>query len=116
MSKFTHEHKEQESVRESSDWYSAEIGDYDVLLVKDENVARLSICPRNWNNGARLGILQCHPKSVGELERFAETASDLLRSIAQELREAGLDDLRGRFDIIQDELDERLNALAGDRQ
>lgn len=82
-----------------------------MLVVKSDDLTELHISPRNWNDGLRLGIIKCHPKSVGEIEQLADAAPDLLRTIAKELRELGMDDLRGRWDKLKDDSDAQFEAM-----
>lgn len=100
---FAHTHKEEQTHTKKSDWYSAEIGDYRVLIIMDDDVTRLSISPRNWNDGGRLAVFDCHPKSVAEIEHLAEAAPELFRAIAKEMRDSGFDDLRGKWGKMRDE-------------
>jgi hypothetical protein len=90
---------------------SAELCGYDVIVSTDEHSTHLSIAPVYWQDGLRMGIINCYPKSVAELEKFAEVAGDLFRAIAKELREAGKDDLRTEHEKRMDEMQARFRTV-----
>lgn len=80
---------------------------YDVFVVTEEDgTVRLSIAPEKWDR-IRLGIIQCYPRNVADIEKFADDAHDLFMTIAQNLRAEGKIDLRNRYEKISDEMHER---------
>jgi hypothetical protein len=113
--KFQHRVNEQAQTVKRSDWYSIDdLNGYTVLLVQDEDLTELSIAPKDWG-GLRLGILRCHPKSVADIEKFAEDAPALFRAIADELRALGKDDLRSKWDVMKDEMDAERERIIASR-
>lgn len=103
--KFKHEVREESKSVERTESYHAEHGDYNVLVTRKESHTELSIYPKDFRC-MRLGIIQCHPRTVADIEKFSLVASELFADIARSLREVGLDDLRGDFERTMDELDE----------
>lgn len=103
---------QEESQRvERRETLSTVILDYDVFVVtRGGGVATLSIAPVNWER-IRLGILRCHPKSVADIEKFAEIAGDLFRAIAKEMRKEGKDDLRCDSDKMWDDVQNKINSF-----
>lgn len=102
---FKHERNEEKQIIEATDTYRAKIGDYDVVLTRDEHVTKLWLSPANWNDVIRLPLFDCHPKSATELETLADALPDIFRAIVKELRESGMEDLRGKWDKWRDDMD-----------
>ena len=106
---------EQTEVIKKRETLTAELCGYRVIVSTNENNTHLSIFPVDWQNGIRMGIVECYPKSVSEFDKFAEVAGDLFRAIAKELRDAGKDDLRSEYEKRSDEWQERINKEIGPR-
>lgn len=101
---FKHEIETEERIIETTDKYTAEINGYDVIFTFNErDGAELRIYPIK-SDRLKLGIIQCRPRSVEDLEKFAEEAGDLLKAIALELRDLGKDDLRDKYEIANAKL------------
>lgn len=98
---------EQTEIRKRRETLKAEMCGYDVWVTTDEQNTHLTVSPVDWQNGIRMGIFDCYPKSVAEIEAFAEVAGDLFRAIAKEMREAGKDDLRSEWEKRSDEFREQ---------
>ena len=99
---FHHRVREETTLLRKTETWEAEINGYDVIMsIADDRTAELVIW-KSPRDGLRLGTLTCHPKSVADVERFAEDAPALFREIAQGLREAGKDDLRNDSDRHRD--------------
>lgn len=103
---FTQRVREQTEIRKRHETWSAEVNGYEVLFHReDDGYAELAIYRPREHPPMRLGIIECHPKSVADLEHFAAEAGALLAEVARELREAGLDDLRSASEKWQDEFE-----------
>lgn len=113
MGKFKLRVNESEKITERSETLTAEIMGYGVWVDTDKHLTRMSISPVNWGNPMRVGIVQLHPKTVAELEHFADIAGDLFRAIAEGLREAGKDDLRSPHEREMDEWKEQFEKIGG---
>lgn len=108
------EHKVEESTERTKrrEQWTAKIGEYDVMLTRDENDTRLNIYRyRSDGHGLRLGIIECRPRSVGDLRAFAEDAAHLFAGIAKGLAAAGLDDLRDSWERIRDDHEARVAEM-----
>jgi|SRR5580700_4146735 hypothetical protein len=98
-----HRHGSKKEIREESDIWSGEFGQYQFILSKDSHNCELSMYKEGQVDHLRVGIMRCHPRSVEELEVFAEDCRELLLHIAKEIRALGFDDLRSDFEKKVDE-------------
>lgn len=108
---FRHEVKESQTVISKQDYYTAKIEGYDVIFEHDNNGARLKLYPNSEHHGIRLGLIECCPDNVADLEQFADHAATLFRGIARELRALGKSDLRSKWEIEHEDLMESLSLL-----
>lgn len=97
--------REEQQLISRSESHSGRYEDYEFTLHMSENRRFISVLRFNDHSYLRLGIIEFTPKSVSDIEAFAEKASDLFRTIAKELREAGFDDLRDEWDKRHDEIE-----------
>jgi len=111
VSLFQHEVREAERQLERHETWTAEINGYYVILTRrDDGFCELSLAPVKWDMG-RLGILQCYPKRVADIEAFAEVAGALFREVAANLRDAGLNDMRSKHDLLREKLDKVFESV-----
>lgn len=99
---FRHRVEEKSKVVERSDHYSAEIDGYRVCLSVEPHLSKLSIMPVHWDP-IRIGLLDCCPRNVADIEKFAAVSEGLFMNIAAQLRELGLDDLRCESERYMDD-------------
>lgn len=106
MSIWEKEHAEEREIVQTRDTLRAEINGFEVSvqLPTQFDSTRLSIYPPRSKDVLRLGTIECRPRSVDDLEAFANAAEDLFNAIARELRSEGLSDLRCESDKLHDEI------------
>jgi hypothetical protein len=92
--------------------YSAEIDGFHVSLTFEEHRGmEFVISPIGRDDWAgHAPMIRFHPDNVGEIERFAKSASVLLPQIAAELRKIGQEDFRSLFEIENEWLCSRLKS------
>lgn len=101
--------EKQETIKRSVT-YTAEFGSWDVYVTQREGESwEISVCYRP--PGLRLSLLRFYPKRVGDLELLANELPQLLRETAEAMRREGLDDLRSRWDVTEDEMQKRFGGL-----
>ncbi len=93
-----------ELVTKREHWHGIVEGhDVSVTLEHDQgctiSVARVGMTT------VEVGIFQCHPGSVAEIEGFGREAAAFFAALAVELRRNGLGDLRGQWERHRDELE-----------
>ena len=99
---FKHEVRDETTKTERSESWHAEIGKYDVgVHRRADGLTEVWISP--YERGMRLPLLSFHPKRVDDLEAVINVLPELLRAVIAEMRTAGLDDLRSRFDKMHEE-------------
>lgn len=101
MKAFKHEIRNKKETIERSEQWSAEIDGYDVIITRDHNgLTEVGIAPISYER-LRLPLLKFYPKSVNDIEKLATSLPSLLKTVATEMRDAGLDDLRSKWDITR---------------